>query len=190
MEGLAIHAGLAQNLKFESYDGGSKMRHFLANLKVSPEFTRGEYTKILVTRDADSSYEAAWQSVKDSIQHVFAHTVANPGDWVKLESGPKIAAWVIPGQDQNGMIETLCLDAARSKAPEMFTCLDPFVACLTTQWKEAPHEKIRFLLWTIIAKGPNVQDRLSMEYAIKNLDFNWENAAYDSLKALFKDLSA
>jgi hypothetical protein len=189
MESLAQHAGLAQQLKFESYDGESKLRAFLANLKVSPEYARGEYKKILVTRDADRDYAAAWQSVKDSIQSIFSAAITNPGEWTTLEFGVRIAAWIIPGPGQAGMIETLCLDAVRAKTPEMFACLDPFVECLSSQWGDAPHEKIRFVLWTIIAQGQGAQDRLSIDRAIRNIDFNWDDSAYVRLKELFQEIS-
>ena len=100
-----------------------------------------------------------------------------------------MAAWVIPGKEQTGMIETLCLNAACAKNPDQFTCLNSFIDCLEAQWGHKPHEKVRFTLWTIIAQGKTAQDRLSIPYAIKNLDFNWDNAAYDSLKQLFRDIS-
>ncbi len=189
MERLAQHCGLDAHLKFESYDGESNLRAFLANLKVSPEFARGEYAKILVTRDADSDYDAAWKSIQGSMQKVFAQTVTQPGEWIELESGGKMAAWVIPGADQTGMIETLCLNAARSNDPVIFACLDPFVACLEANWGQKPHEKVRFGLWTIIAQGQKAKHRLSMERAIANIDFNWDDSAYDSLKQLFRDIS-
>lgn len=188
MEGLATHAGLAQNLKFQSYNGGSKMRDFLANLKVSPEFARGEYTKILVTRDADASYEAAVQSLKDAILDVFSVIVEAPGNWADLYSSGKITSYVVPGSHQTGMIETLCLNAARAKNPDQFTCLDSFIDCLEGQWGQRPHEKVRFILWSIIAQGVSAQDRLSLKYAIRNLDFNWENVAYSDLRQLFQSL--
>lgn len=189
MECLAKHSGLDQNLKFESYDGSSKLREYLANLKVSPEFTRGEYAKILVTRDADENYEAAVQSLQNAILEVFSVSVEIPGQWGDLISGGKITSHVIPGSHQTGMIETLCLNAARAKNPEQFTCLDSFIDCLGSQWGQRPHEKVRFTLWTIIAQGQIAKDRLSIERAIAKIDFNWDDASYDSLKQLFRDIS-
>jgi hypothetical protein len=190
MESLAAHVGLRQNLVFESYDGESKLRENLANLKVSPEYTRGEYRKILVTRDADDNYVAALTSVHAAIQQVFAQTIENPGDWVDLNSTTKITSWIIPGPNQTGMIETLCLNAARALNPNQFNCLDAFIQCLEGQWGKRPHEKVRFFVWTIIAQGALAQDRLSPEYAVKNLDFNWDDTAYNGLKELFLSLES
>lgn len=189
MQGLARQAGLAGRLEFQDYEGETKLRPYLANLKVSPEYTRGEFTKILVTRDADKDFSSAWQSVADSIQTVFSNMPAKPGEWITFRYGVQIAAWVIPGPGQNGMIETLCLDAARSNNPETFVCLDPFVECLGRMLGEPPHEKVRFALWTIIAQGKAAKDRLSIELALKRISIPWEDEKFSGLRNLLVEIA-
>lgn len=112
-----------------------------------------------------------------------------PGTWTPTGDGPGIAAWIIPGNGRPGMIETLCLESARAKAPEVFTCLDSFVTCLTGIHGEAPHEKARFALWTIAAQGAGAKDRLSLQYAIPNLPIDWEDAAFLPLRDLLVDIA-
>lgn len=80
MEMLAQHAGLGGKLAFQDYGGESKLRAYLATLKVSPEFARGEYSRVLVTRDADANFSGAWASIRDSIKIVFSQTPASPGE--------------------------------------------------------------------------------------------------------------
>jgi hypothetical protein len=189
MQTLASHSGMDQDLVFMQYGGESKLREYLKTLMARRGFQNREYSKILITRDADQNYDAAVQSLKDAIHEVFSVNVMTPGEWVELSTGSKISTCVICGPNQKGMIETLCLDAIRAKNPEQFTCLDSFIDCLETQWGHRPHEKVRFTLWTIIAQGKTAKDRLSISYAIKNLDFNWDNAAYDNLRQLFKEIS-
>ena len=87
MEMLAQHAGLEGKLAFQDYGGESKLRAYLATLKVSPEFARGEYSRVLVTRDADANFSGAWASIRDSIKIVFSQTPASPGEWVPSEGG-------------------------------------------------------------------------------------------------------
>ena len=190
MESLATHASLGNRLEFQDYGGETNLRRNLATLKVSPEFTRGEYAKILVTRDADTDFNSAWQSVADSIQAVFSQMPSDPGDWLLTENGVKISAWIIPGPGKSGMIETLFLDAARSGNPEMFTCLDPFMECLEKLHGDTPHEKVRFALWTVIAQGQGAQDRLSLPLAIKRIRMDWDDEAFASLKGLLAEVSA
>lgn len=190
MEMLAQHAGLEGKLAFQDYGGESKLRAYLATLKVSPEFARGEYSRVLVTRDADANFSGAWASIRDSIKIVFSQTPASPGEWVPSEGGVQISAWVIPGPGKTGMIETLCLDASRSKSPELFTCLDPFVACLGNLNEGIPHEKVRFALWTIIAQGAGAKDRLSLDRALARLPLDWGDEAFTPLRDLLTELSA
>ncbi len=190
LEMLANHAGLEGKLAFQDYGGESKLRAYLATLKVSPEFARGEYSRILVTRDADANFSGAWTSISDSIKAVFSQAPALPGEWIAPEVGAQISAWVIPGPGKTGMIETLYLDASRSKSPELFTCLDPFVACLGKLHEGIPHEKVRFALWTIIAQGAGAKDRLSLDRALTKLPLDWGDEAFAALRKLLTELSA
>lgn len=190
MEMLARHAGLEGKLAFQDYGGESKLRAYLATLKVSPEFARGEYSRILVTRDADANFSRAWTSISDAIKAVFSQAPASPGEWIAPEVGAQISAWVIPGAGKTGMIETLCLDASRSKSPELFTCLDPFVACLGKLHEVIPHEKVRFALWTIIAQGAGAKDRLSLDRALAKLPLDWGDETFAPLRRLLVELTA
>jgi hypothetical protein len=189
MEMLAQHAGLEGKLSFQDYGGETNLRRNLATLKVSPEFRRGEYARVLVTRDADSDFNAAWASVTGSLKTVFSCEPGRPGEWVAAEGGVPMTAWVVPGPGQTGMIETLCLDAARSKNPEMFGCLDPFVVCLGSLNDCTPHEKVRFALWTIIAQGKGAQDRLSLDRALAKLDLAWDDEAFAPLTEILVTLA-
>jgi len=190
MELLAKHAGLEGKLTFQDYGGESKLRPYLATLKVSPEFARGEYSRVLVTRDADANFNSAWASISDSIRAVFSQLPASAEECITSEEGVKISAWVIPGPGKTGMIETLCLDASRSKSPELFACLDPFVTCLGKLHESTPHEKVRFALWTIIAQGSGAKDRLSLERALAKIPMEWNNEAFAPLRKLLTEIAA
>lgn len=189
MEMLAQHAGLEGKLAFQDYGGESKLRRYLATLKVSPEFRRGEFSRVLVTRDADADFDQAWSSLKGSIRAVFSSEPMTPGVWIPTESGSQISAWVIPGPDKAGMIETLCLEAARAKSPLDFGCLDPLMACLENLQDEKPHEKVRFAIWTIIAQGAGAKKRLSLERAIDHLPLDWGDEAFTPLRELLTKLT-
>lgn len=184
IQALASHVGLGDKLTFQQYGGKDKLRANLHQLKASPEYARGEYSQILITRDADSDFTSSWQALKDSIAEVFSCEPTTPGEWVKHEAEPEIAAWIIPGPGKTGMIETLCLESSRAKAPEVFKCLDSFVACLAEIHGSESHEKTRFALWTIAAQGAGAQKRLSLERAIPNLPIDWDDATFAPLRDL------
>lgn len=190
MEMVAQHAGLKGKLAFQDYGGESKLREYLATLKVSPEFRRGEFSRILVTRDADADFAQAWASLRGSIQAVFSSEPVTPGAWISTESGSQISAWVIPGPDKAGMIETLCLEAARTRSPSDFGCLDSLMTCLEGIQGEMPHEKVRFAIWTIIAQGTGAKKRLSLERAIDYLPLDWGDEAFIPLRDLLTNISA
>lgn len=189
MQAIARHAGIEDKLSFEDYGGESKLREYLAALMVRGDFRRGEIPRILVTRDADANFDSAWASITGSIQISFGCDIGQPGMWVVTESGAEVTAWVVPGPGQPGMIETLCLNAARSSSPEMFGCLDPFIDCLGRLQEGTPHDKVRFAIWTIIAQGAGAQDRLSIERALSRLHLDWSNEVFLPLTEIFTDLS-
>jgi hypothetical protein len=189
MQALANHAGLEGKLRFQQYGGKDKLRANLHQLKASPVYARGEYSRILVTRDADSDFASSWQALKDSIVEAFSSEPKSPGEWTKIENGPEIAAWIIPGPGKTGMIETLCLESSRAKSPDVFKCLDSFVSCLSGMHGESMHEKARFALWSIAAQGVGAKDRLSLEYAIPSLPIDWDDKAFVPLKELLAEIA-
>lgn len=174
LETLAGHLGLASRLTFESYDGRDNLRDYLRNLKSRPEFTRGRIRAVLVTRDADQDYQAAWRSVVGAVLDFLSVTLKNPGETAKDSDGRSVVAWVLPGLEQNGMLETMLLEAERERNIELFECLDAFVACHARVKGTSLHEKARFHLWTIAAQNPGAQDRLRIENALQLLPPNWD----------------
>lgn len=191
MEALARNSDIGnEGLEFQDYGGESKLRAFLQILKVTPEYKRGEYARVLVTRDADTLYDSAWDSVADSIKSVFGTRPSAPAEWTRSADGVEIGCWVVPGVGKSGMIETLCLDAARDQAPGVFECLDPFIECLGNLHEGPVHEKVRFAIWTIAAQGAQGRNRLSLERAIRSLPIPWDASVFDDLRELLRECAA
>jgi hypothetical protein len=184
MDALANHAGLVGKLAFQQYGGKNRLQDYLHLLKASPEFVRGEYSKILVTRDADLDFGSSWDALKGALKEAFDCDVGEPGVWIKPSEAPEITGWVVPGPGKTGMIETLCLDSSRTKAPAIFACLDSFANCLAGVHGSVLHEKARFEIWTIAAQGPGAKGRLSLQYAIPNLPIDWDDTTFRPLKDL------
>ena len=190
IEALANHAGLGGKLIFEQYGGKDQLRAYLRQLKTSPEYARGEYSRILVTRDADSDFDSSWQALKGSIVEAFSCEPTAPGEWIKRETEPEIAAWIIPGPGQTGMLETLCIESSRTQSPEVLACLDSFMTCLATVHGAEAHEKTRFAIWTIAAQGAGAHKRLSLDRAVSNLPIDWDDVAYGPLRDLLVKISS
>lgn len=187
---LAAHAGIGEKLVFEQYGGKDNLRNYLRLLKARPGYVRGEYSRILVTRDADADFNSAWDAVKGAVQDIFSVNPASPGAWCQIEDAPEIAAWIIPGVGEKGMIETLCVESSRSKIPEVLACLDSFIECLNGVHGDPVHEKARFAIWTIAARGPDAKGRMSLEYAIPNLPIDWDDTAFTPLRELLVGIAS
>lgn len=183
---LVSHLGISEHYRFESYAESGSLRSFLRLVKTLPDFTDGTINSILVTRDADSSYDDAWRSVSDGIREVFDISLTGAGVWCPLAETRKIAGWVIPGPDRTGMIESLLLDAERERGSEIFQCVDSVMDCAEKVYGKALHEKARFYIWTILAQEPGAKDRLILERALKRMPPDWESDHFKLLSGILR----
>lgn len=171
------------------YSGKDKLREALELLRKRPEFTRGEYNRILITRDADEDWDSAWTSMRDSIQNVFKIRLIDANEWISINEDTELAAWVFPGRSQKGMIETLCLDVARQTNPGAFECLDQYAQCLEQKHQATLHEKARFEIWSIAAQTFDApRRRISMDRVLQRLPFDWKNEKFQETREVLKSL--
>jgi hypothetical protein len=190
MEGLAAHSGILDQLRFLSYAESGTLRSFLVTLSKSPEFTSGEIQSILITRDADDNHQSCWQTVRDAAQAAFGAELFRPGQWQDTAAGLKVGAWINPAPGENGMLESLCLQAARDSHAEIFPCIDSFVECIANARQAPLHEKSRFSIWSIVAQGPGPKDRLSIAKALEKLPPNWDHPAFAGLSRMLREAAA
>lgn len=190
LQKIAEATGL-DGLQFEPFGGKDKLPARLEQLSLSPEFTRGQIHKILITRDADGSWEAAFQSLKDAVQRIFGLELSQTGEWAALNGHCKIALWIIPGDDQTGMLETLCLQAAKDVSPSDFECLDQFATCLNQQSGAVLHAKEKFAIWSVVAQDKQLpRQRLSLLRAIERIPIDWTHSSFARLSDLLAEVSS
>jgi hypothetical protein len=187
-EKIAEAAGLGNQIKFLGYGGDSKLSEFLEYIKDSPEYRRGEHSRILVTCDADDDSAKALKRLAAAIRKTFSCELTAPGETLASVDGLPISAWVVPGDGKSGMIETMCMEASREKSPELFDCIDPLIECLEKNQGAKPHEKVRFAFWTIISQGNTARKRLSVERAIDKVPLDWSCETFSPVRKLFADL--
>lgn len=189
LERIAQAAGIG-GLRFENFGGSGNLKSFLEVLVKRPDFVSGRIGKVLITRDADDSFESAWSSVRGMVAKVFGPSIEEPGRWESSRNGPRIAAWIVPGSGRTGMIESLCLDVAKKSAPDAFECLLPFTSCLRDNHGIELHEKERFDIWTIIAQGPALgRKRMSFSDALARIGFDWADDTFSELRDLLESAS-
>lgn len=183
---------ICNKLKYEDYKGKDKLKSFLETIPKSPGYTSGHIQKILITRDADESWESAWQAVNAAVHDVFKIEVSEPGQWTQIENGPQITIWIAPGTKKEGMIETLYLEAAKNSDAQVFDCLEKYIECLETKDSIELHEKERFDIWTIVAQGTGPvkgRKRLPFSDAIERLPLDWNSAVFSEIKKLLVETS-
>lgn len=177
-------------LKFEELGGKDNIVKRVTQLSLSPEFTRGQIHKILITRDADDSWESALHSLSDAVERVFGTKITKTREWVAINEHCQIALWIVPGDQQSGMLETLCLQAAKEVAPEDFECLDQFETCLKKQTAAALHEKEKFAIWSLVAQEKELpRQRLTLPRAVKNIPLDWKHPLFSELSQLLSETS-
>jgi hypothetical protein len=186
MQALANHAGIGDRLSFEEYASAGTLRKYLATLRSRPEFSNGQIVSVLLTRDADENAASAWQSVKDGLHDTLGVVLSEPKEIGVHENGVKFSGWIVAGNGNKGMIETLLLEAARESHPETFGCLDAFVECVGRSGGQALHEKARFHVWTILAQKPGAQDRLSLRTALHQVPPKWDSPVFSALLEVLK----
>jgi len=178
----------ATGLVFKDLGGKSDVTTRLKQIQASPDFTRGAIRRLLITRDADNSWEAAWQSLRDSTERVFGVSMTESGQWTKLNENCEVALWVAPGDQKVGMIETLCLEVLREQNPENFACLDQFAECLHQKEGGTLHEKEKFAILSLIAQEKEQpRQRLSVRRAIEHIPINWNHPEFNELASLIHE---
>jgi len=189
IECLLVDMGIS-HVDVREYKGKDALRAALDLLKASPEFTRGELSKILITRDADDNWDSAWASLRDNTQAVFGIELPDVNQWTVLNDDTQVAAWIFPGRGKSGMIETLCLDVARHSNPADFECLDQYALCLEQKHHAKLHEKARFEIWSIAAQTfPAPRRGLSMERVLKKLPLDWKNEMFQETRNILAALT-
>lgn len=178
-----------RGISCENYQGKDQLRNRLHLLKSSPEFTSGAYQRILITRDADNNWDAAWQSASDAVQNVFGSKPTESAEWIRINENTELAVWICPGNQQTGMIETLCLNAAKSSDSDSFACLDQFIDCINSKHQATLHEKEKFAIWSIAAQDKSLpRQRVDMKNVLKKLPFDWNSSEFNPVREILLSL--
>ena len=122
--------------------GKTRLRENLATLRRDPKFPAA--TCLAVIRDADNSSASAFQSVCDSLLH---HSLSVPKKHGEFTTAlPRVGVFIMPDGKNNGMLETLCMQSVKGKAPT--ACVESFLDCLMQSGSHpSPLDKARAHAW-------------------------------------------
>jgi hypothetical protein len=114
-------------------------------------------TDLVVVSDNDDDPKAKFQRVCELIEAAKGFQV--PTEPAQMTRGtPRVGVFMLPQADENGQLETLCLQSCIQQWPEAADCVNQFVTCNPhiAAWEQGKQEKMkmRCLISSICAVDP------------------------------------
>lgn len=150
---LITELGL-QDIQVLQMAGKTKLRETLKALVRTPKFT--EVVSLGVVRDADSDYDAAFQSVCDALESVSLAVPQRPLE--QFGNAPRVTVMILPKENKPGMLEDLCLESVAS-TPAM-VCVKQYFECLQTRSVPVPNNLSKAKVHVFLASKPEADKRL------------------------------
>jgi hypothetical protein len=135
-EALLQHLGLEKVVEIRNFRGVGDFKAYLNNLVVTPDF-RQNVRSVSVLRDAEDKLAA---SARQSIQDSFTAAGLIP-----TRSPPiRTASYILPDDNNAGMIETLCNSAVSTDASlsDTWLCVQDYFACLSKKGVSLPSSPV------------------------------------------------
>jgi len=179
-EDLSKHLQIG-DLQIIDCQGKDNIRDKLKAVIKSPAFSM--VTSLGVVRDADNSYDTAFQSISQAIKD--AGLPVSPNHLLTGDQKPRVSVWIMPGKGRTGMLEDLCLEAV-SGDPACL-CVEQYFDCLKNQINRPPRELLKAKLQVFLASKPEVNLRLG-EAALKGY-FPWDSEAFKDVRDFLSTVS-
>lgn len=152
------------------YNGISNLKNDLPKIRRSPNFE--QVTSIGIVRDANGSFESAFQSVQTSLRNAGFSVPDRPGE--KSGSNPSVSVLILPDNKNDGALETLLWKTVSdTKTRE---CIDEYIDCVKSisdnkkrrlkAWKD----KARAYSYIATRERPDISLRTSFEQGHWDLD--------------------
>ena len=113
------------DIQIHDFGGVNGLRGFLRAFVLSPGF-ESTVRSIGIVRDAETSAESAFQSVRSSLENAGLPLPAQPG--YPTDSNPKVTVLILPGDNRPGMLETLLCESFKDSPEDL--CIDGFLNCV------------------------------------------------------------
>jgi len=138
--------------------GNTVFEQWLRQLKTEPGMD--ERPGILIVADNDNNPSRAFKQITRQIRLAGEYGIpSGPGQVAPAPNGrPAVAVLMLPWNDQQGCLETLCLVAAFKRRPRIARCVANFLRCVNTKsWTVSNRDKLRMrcLLSAACKRNPN-----------------------------------
>ena len=121
------------DIQVENFGGNTELRPFVKAAVLLPGF-RERVVSVGVIRDAETDAQAAFQSVCGALEA--ARLPVPPAPITPAGDQPRVQAFILPGDGQAGMIETLCLQSV--EADPAMPCVEEFFRCVENSGHAMP----------------------------------------------------
>lgn len=176
-EALINHLGLLK-IQVKDIGGKTQLKDRLKALVQTSGFT--QVTSLGVVRDANDDHVAAFQSVCAALQNANLPVPERP--WMAVGNEPKIVVLILPKENENGILEDLCLEAANSD-PAM-PCVNQYFECIKKQSLNPPSNLSKAMVHAFLASRPDPDLRLG-EAAQKGY-WPFEDDAFKQVKTFLQ----
>ena len=181
LDALRGHLKLA-DFGLKDFGGVDELGGYLAGLVAAPEFR--SVRRIGVVRHAETSddpartAERAFQSTRSALDNAGLPAPARPAQFTDPDAGrPEVAVLILPGGDQEGMLETLLCRTFAGTAVDR--CIADFLRCV--EESNGPirrPDKARAHAYLATKPDPHV----SVGVGAKKKYWNLDHAALDGLR--------
>ncbi len=169
------------NIQIFCYDGTPNFRDFLSGFIKTTGFA--DVSSLGITRDADTDYNASFQSIHDALQAEHLPTPEHPLEPIDDGDGLKVNIMILPGNNMLGMLEDLCLKSVESD-PAM-SCVAQYFQCLE-QKDSMPNNVSKAKVQAFLASRPKAG--LLLGQAAEKGYWSWENTAFEEVKNFLQEI--
>lgn len=175
-EALLKHLGISDEIEIRDFGGVSSLRSAIAVLAASSEF-KSLVKSVAVVRDAEDDRDAAYNSVRHALDSA-GLSAANPD--------VRTSIYILPDDQNAGMIETLCVDAIRGDP--VFSCIEEFFDCAEQQGANLPEgiQRAKNLAQAYLSTRKETQ--MFPGIAAYRGYWPWDNEAFVELKQFLQSL--
>jgi hypothetical protein len=167
-------------IEVRDFGGVNDLPHFLETIMITPGFE--QVVSFGIIRDAEQgAISSAFQSVKNSLKKVGLSAPKKLR--VATDSNPRISVFILPDCENQGMLETLCLQSVSTD--QVFPCIETFFQCVEkTVGPPANMDKAR--LHAYLASRP--KPHLSFQQATIAHYWPWDHPVFDLVKDFLRGL--
>jgi hypothetical protein len=130
-----------------SRDFAPNIAQYMKALKALIDIQAKTVQGILIVVDADTSRDASFNSACEALRGASFPAPARPFSIEELN--PRVAVYVMPGENRDGTLEHLLLDAAYRKNPKVEACIDAMFHCIGTPQTTA-NQQAKMRLSTLV----------------------------------------